>query len=82
MVDAARLRSGDLLITTEGVRVFLSEVIPVGEGGYRAVDPGSEVNLRPGAILVFIATLSAEQIVVLAEGTLGWVFVDEVDLAA
>jgi len=83
MVDPQKIQRGSLLRIRNGIKVPLGNITIEGDG-YYAVDNSEESDreLPPDTPVVFMGIPAGEDdaLVVLAEGVLGWVFSDEVDL--
>ena len=79
-VEISSLHRGDLLRVRDNVVVTLGGV-KVVEGTYRFIDEDESGALPAGELAVFLALVPADDdsaIVVLVNGQVGWVFIDEV----
>jgi|LauGreDrversion4_2_1035121.scaffolds.fasta_scaffold06294_14 hypothetical protein len=82
-LNIASINRGDLLRIRTGIAVVMGGVkISERTGAYTWRDADEEVNMAPGSIVMFMGLLSDDDdaIVILADGQIGWVFVDEVEV--
>jgi len=82
-LNIGSINRGDLLRIRTGIAVVMGGVkISERTGAYTWRDSDEEVNMAPGSIVMFMGLLSDDDdaIVILADGQIGWVFVDEVEV--
>lgn len=80
-LDIRQLQRGSLLRIREDIMVHLGDVIVDKGGEYFMMEDSEEYPLPPGTLVVFLGVSRGndDAFIVLADGSVGWVFRDEVE---